>query len=78
MSIALELSYMVGDDARDVEAGRTAGCKTVLVTTGPSQGSSRRQGKPPDYMAGSLHEAAEWVISDVKSRTAGAREKKRG
>jgi histidinol-phosphate phosphatase family protein len=78
VGIALELSYMVGDDARDVEAGRTAGCKTILVTTGPSQGNSKRQGKPPDYVANSLHEAAEWIIKDVKSRTAGAKEGKQG
>jgi len=70
MRIALKLSYMVGDDAKDIEAGRTAGCKTILVTTGPSQGNMEGQAQSPDYVAGSLYEAVEWIIGDVKLRTA--------
>jgi histidinol phosphatase-like enzyme len=30
-NIDLAASYMVGDDARDTEAGRTAGCAPVLL-----------------------------------------------
>ena len=67
MGTALPLSYMVGDDARDVEAGRAAGCKTVLVTTGPNQGDIMGQGKRADYVAGTLREAAEWIVKDAQS-----------
>lgn len=30
----LSLSYMIGDDLIDIEAGKNAGCRTVLVLTG--------------------------------------------
>jgi D-glycero-D-manno-heptose 1,7-bisphosphate phosphatase len=33
-SIDLARSYMVGDKASDIEAGRAAGCRTILVQTG--------------------------------------------
>ncbi len=37
MSIALEKSWMVGDTESDVEAGRAAGCRTILVDGGAAQ-----------------------------------------
>jgi D,D-heptose 1,7-bisphosphate phosphatase len=67
MSIALRLSYMVGDDAKDVEAGKAAGCKTVLVTTGPNQDAAARQGQRPDFIASTLYEVTEWILKDAKS-----------
>lgn len=70
MGIALQFSYMVGDHEKDVEAGRAAGCKTLLVTTGSNQESGNRQSKPPDYIANSLYEAVEWIIEDAESRLA--------
>ncbi|MHA1344155.1 MAG: D-glycero-beta-D-manno-heptose 1,7-bisphosphate 7-phosphatase [Promethearchaeota archaeon] len=33
-NIDLQQSYMVGDTLKDIEAGKNAGCKTVLVLTG--------------------------------------------
>ena len=75
MDISLQLSYVVGDDARDMEAGKAAKCKTVLVTTGPNQGNIEGQGKPPDYVASDLYKAAEWVIEDAKLRIAQAKRK---
>jgi len=35
--IDLSRSYLVGDSWRDVEAGRTAGCSTILVLSGCQQ-----------------------------------------
>lgn len=70
MGIDLKSSYMVGDHDRDVAAGRDAGCRTLLVTTGPDQGKSNRQNKPPDYVADSLYEAAKWIIADTEARIA--------
>ena len=67
MGIALQLSYMVGDDAKDVGAGRAAGCRTVLVTTGPNQGAAAGQGQGADFTASTLHEAAEWILKDASS-----------
>jgi len=65
MDIDLQLSYMVGDDAKDVEAGKSAGCKTVLVTTGPNQGEIDGQVRLPEYVANTLYEAAEWIVRDA-------------
>ena len=65
MGIELTLSYMVGDDAKDIEAGSSAGCKTVLVTTGPSHGKVDGQTPPPDHVANTLYEAAEWIVRDA-------------
>lgn len=58
LGIDLHASFTVGDRAWDVEAGRTAGTRTVLVTngrtpTGPVQDA--------DYVARDLQEAAEFI-----------------
>jgi D-glycero-D-manno-heptose 1,7-bisphosphate phosphatase len=57
--IDLTRSFMVGDRWRDVEAGRRAGCLTVRL-----EGHYREDGpdSPPDYIAGSLFEAASWIL----------------
>ena len=36
-AIDLEASWMIGDHERDVEAGRRASCRTVLVSDAPSE-----------------------------------------
>lgn len=65
MGVDLQLSYMVGDAAKDVQAGQAAGCKTVLVTTGPDQENIEGEARPPDHVADSLYEAAEWIVKDA-------------
>ncbi len=72
MGIELGLSYMVGDDRRDVEAGKAAGCRTVLVTTGPNAANLDARSVNADYVASSLYQAAEWIVPDVGSREAEA------
>jgi histidinol-phosphate phosphatase family protein len=64
MDVELKLSYMVGDDPKDLEAGRAAGCKTLLVTTGPNRGDLQRKSVTPDYVAVDLYEAARWIAGD--------------
>ncbi|WP_243371997.1 D-glycero-beta-D-manno-heptose 1,7-bisphosphate 7-phosphatase [Geotalea sp. SG265] len=46
LSIDLAASFMIGDKMADVEAGRAAGCRSLLVRTG--YGSSEEQFLPPD------------------------------
>jgi len=57
--IALSRSFMVGDRWRDVEAGRSAGCRTVFVDHG-------YQNEPPpirpDFVVRSLPEAASVML----------------
>lgn len=58
-ALALEDSVMVGDQVRDLEAGRAAGTRTVFL---------KRAGlEPPpglaDHVATSLSDAAGWILS---------------
>ncbi|MHC4711778.1 MAG: D-glycero-beta-D-manno-heptose 1,7-bisphosphate 7-phosphatase [Planctomycetota bacterium] len=58
-------SYMVGDRARDLEAGRRAGTQTVLVKTGygPSALDEVLEMKLADFVAEDLVEAACWIVA---------------
>jgi len=58
-SIDLGKSFMAGDRWRDIAAGKNAGCATVLVDYHYAEKKSVR----PDARAGSLAEAAEWILS---------------
>jgi D-glycero-D-manno-heptose 1,7-bisphosphate phosphatase len=57
--VELRASFMVGDRWRDIEAGRTAGCVTVLVESGAHEAIRHE----PDVRVGSLAEAADWILS---------------
>ena len=50
-------SFLVGDRWRDIEAGRRAGCRTVLVGSGYGE-----KAVDPDVCVESLAEAAKWII----------------
>lgn len=52
-------SVMIGDRWRDIEAGRSAGCRTVLI----DYGYVDRQPPPPDYITASLLGAAKWLLN---------------
>ena len=56
--IALEKSYMVGDRWRDVVAGHAAGCLTIFVESGYEQDGPNQ----PDYVVGSLSQAADIIL----------------
>jgi len=62
--INLTESYMVGDDFADVEAGKRAGCETILISS--SQKNISRQLKEekiyPDYIISDLLEATKTII----------------
>jgi D-glycero-D-manno-heptose 1,7-bisphosphate phosphatase len=60
--IDLGESYMIGDSAIDIEAGRNAGCKTILVLTGKgfaSREELEQRGISPDYITGNIQTAVE-------------------
>jgi D-glycero-D-manno-heptose 1,7-bisphosphate phosphatase len=59
--IDLARSFMVGDHEKDVEAGRAAGCRTVLVGTG--YGVRFRDRARYDHFAADLPAAADWILS---------------
>jgi len=66
MDLALAASWMIGDSARDVTAGRRAGCRTILVRqsgAGQTSGAMAEDGCQPDFAAASLGEAVDIVLS---------------
>jgi D-glycero-D-manno-heptose 1,7-bisphosphate phosphatase len=66
LAIDLEQSFMVGDKWSDVELGRRAGMRSILVRTGfsPDDPGNRRPAHTgdPDLMAHDLAEAVQWII----------------
>lgn len=62
--IDLGHSYMVGDRWRDIEAGKAAGCRTVLVEMGYREALKT----PPDHVAAGLGEAVRWILADRAER----------
>ena len=61
--VDLSASLMVGDRWRDVEAGRRAGCMTILI----DYGYAEPQGKA-DVRVRSLAEAADWILAHVEGK----------
>lgn len=69
IGIALEQSYMIGDDVKDVQAGRAAGCRTVWLTPDPNQQDA--EPRPlSDHIAADLFDAVQWLLKDARSEAA--------
>src|SRR5262249_20336789 len=62
LHIELNQSWMVGDILRDVEAGRWAGCRTVLLDNGHETEWQLTETRWPDHLAGTLLEAAQLIV----------------
>lgn len=62
--IDLSASYMVGDRCKDIETGRKAGCKTILIDCGYKE----RMASTPDHRVHSLTEAGDWILRQHESR----------
>jgi D-glycero-D-manno-heptose 1,7-bisphosphate phosphatase len=56
-NVDLAASYMIGDRWRDIEAGRTAGCVTILVRSGGNE----QLLSEPAVKVDSLLQAARWI-----------------
>lgn len=57
-------SVMIGDNEKDIIAGKRAGCRTVLVLTGKlTLKDARSFAEPPDFVANNLSDAAEFIIN---------------
>ena len=56
-------AYFVGDSREDMEAGKTLGCKTVLVLSGRTGECDRQTlGVRPHAVKQDLWEAAQWIL----------------
>ena len=56
--IDLKRSFVVGDLSMDIELGKAAGCKTILLRNSPQEDTGISQ----DYIASDLLEAAQYVL----------------
>ena len=61
--LSLQESFLVGDRWRDIEAGRRAGCRTVLV----GGGYNERAAIEPHARAASLTEAVDWILMTMRT-----------
>ena len=63
-------TYFIGDDKKDILAGRKIGCKTVLVLSGKSKREdAEKWEEQPDYIFKNLLEAVKWIIKEIASGT---------
>ena len=60
----LATSYMVGDRWRDIGAGRSAGCTTILLSSDPSESEAFK----PDFEARDLTQAVGIILRREKER----------
>jgi D-glycero-D-manno-heptose 1,7-bisphosphate phosphatase len=65
--IDLGASFMVGDRASDVAAGRSAGCRTLLIDLGLGEGSQEA-----DWVVRSLGDATTWILSRARGERVNA------
>jgi D-glycero-D-manno-heptose 1,7-bisphosphate phosphatase len=66
LGLDLRQSYCVGDKKSDLEAGRAAGCRTVLVRTGygfATEAQLDGHAWQPNFVATDLLEAARWILA---------------
>ena len=65
-SIDLPETFFIGDSLRDMEAGRRAGTRTILIDSGPGADSPRTQFERGEFRADDLLDAARIVIRSTK------------
>ncbi len=62
LDISLTDSWMIGDILDDVEAGKRAGCRTILINNGNETEWMLSSLRTPDYYALNIKEAAEMIL----------------
>ena len=67
-NINLQKSWFIGDILNDVEAGRSAGCKAILIDNGNETEWESSPERTPHYIVTNLAAAAQVILSaDVKN-----------
>jgi D-glycero-D-manno-heptose 1,7-bisphosphate phosphatase len=80
MDLDLSRSWMIGDNDRDVEAGRSAGCKTIRIGSKPAGNVAPGETRQPvraDYIAVNIREAVNIVKREHRRAPHEKREDKR-
>ena len=66
-AINLKDTYIIGDDRRDIEAGKNMGMKTVFVLSGKrSLEEAKSWPVQPEYIKKNLLETVEWILEAEK------------
>jgi D-glycero-D-manno-heptose 1,7-bisphosphate phosphatase len=60
--INLHQSYMIGDRWRDIQAGKSAGCKTFFI----DYSYAEQRPNSPDYIVSSLLQAQKIILEELK------------
>jgi histidinol-phosphate phosphatase family protein len=63
LDLALEQGWLVGDILDDIEAGRRAGCRTILLDCGNETEWRLTPSRVPHRVASDLREAAEIIVA---------------
>ena len=61
-NIDLKDSFVIGDRDIDVEAGKRAGCKTILLASEDPPGNTKEPVAIADHVAPDLCEAVKWLL----------------
>lgn len=64
LELELPRSFMVGDNAKDMLAGRAAGCRTVLLDPRLRTRMQRAEANA-DHVAADLSAATEWILAQT-------------
>ncbi len=62
-----ERTFMIGDKAADIEAGRRAGVTTLLVRSGYGEGTEADGNVSPDHTCDTVTEALQWIDRNSSS-----------
>ena len=63
LNVDLSSSFMIGDRWKDIEAGRRANCKTILLQSGYAE----KEAQYYDHAVGSLTAAVDWILRKTSS-----------
>jgi D-glycero-D-manno-heptose 1,7-bisphosphate phosphatase len=72
LDIALSEAWMIGDILNDVEAGKRAGCRTILINNGNETEWKTGPLRTPDFTAADLVEAAEIIQGHINRQNSAA------
>jgi histidinol-phosphate phosphatase family protein len=65
-NVDLRKSFFVGDKDIDIETGKNAGCRTVLIVGDADIIEKKEKWPKPDYVSKNLLEAVKWIIKSQK------------
>ena len=66
LDIDLSRSWMIGDEPRDIQAGKRAGCRTILIRRNGRMDPLK--GGAPTFVAGNFSEAVDLVVQEMTTQ----------